>query len=88
MGGGRIPGSGNSCGEDFGEWLSEPQEQLGSRFDRESKSEMGGDRTTVRKGDLTPGMMGRSWVSSVEGCDLSRVLGDPFVFREVHRLQG
>ena len=42
----------------------------------------------MRKGDLTPGMMGRSWVSAVEGCDLSWVSGDPFVFREVHRLQG
>lgn len=41
MGGGRIPGSGNSSGEDFGEWLSESQERLGGRFDRESKSEMG-----------------------------------------------
>lgn len=37
----RVPGSGNSSGEDFdGEWLSESQERLGGRFDR-VKSEMG-----------------------------------------------
>lgn len=42
MSGRRIPGSGNSSGENFdGEWLSESQEWLGGRFDRESKSEMG-----------------------------------------------